>query len=166
MKARDLLHRDPTFTALIQCWADEKQCPLGLADYLLEVGLGGQAEGARWAATKGKRAGTNFTPTDAKHPFPEELTEKESHYYWFVPRYESGMDCWHNELPEYLIPDEDSRDLWYYSDANSLPLLESLCVPLDLWADYFNRVKETPDGTGSDRAGEQHRGVRGAAAGL
>lgn len=52
MTAATLYDTDADFRALIQCWIDNRHCPLPLADYLRESDLEGQAEAAEWAALK------------------------------------------------------------------------------------------------------------------
>jgi hypothetical protein len=48
--AAELFDTDADFRALLQCWIDNRRCPLPMADYLRERGLEGQAEAAEWAA--------------------------------------------------------------------------------------------------------------------
>ena len=43
---------DPTLLALLKVWEVERRAPLVLVDYLLDLGLEGAAEGARWASVE------------------------------------------------------------------------------------------------------------------
>lgn len=54
MTAAELL-TDPDFIAFCGCWEADGRCPLGLADWLRDKGLEGQAGAAEWAATEPDR---------------------------------------------------------------------------------------------------------------
>lgn len=48
--AKELYETDPGFRGFLACWDEDRRCPLELVDYLLDRGMGAQAECARWAA--------------------------------------------------------------------------------------------------------------------
>jgi hypothetical protein len=78
--ARELYERDATFRAGIAAWVADQRCDVKLVDLLLEHGLTGQADCARWAATEPDRTFALDRDRGIKcGPFP---AQHAGHFYW------------------------------------------------------------------------------------
>lgn len=134
MTARELYDRDSTFKGLIDFWVQEKQPPAPLLDYLMEVGLDGQAEAVRWALSVEKRPG--YGPRSRELLVYPCLLSGGIGWVW---------DHWsgesHNSLPT-------SRHLYWVDKLSSDPYYSSFTSPtqailalLDGWADYLEEER-------------------------
>jgi len=91
MNCRDLLDTDPTFVAFLACWERDRRCPFPLVDYLLELGLEGQAEGARWASEC--QARPVFGDGRVKSgPFPFVNSERDTAFWGYGNRWSDGIN--------------------------------------------------------------------------
>lgn len=132
MTARQLLDTDPTFRSFLDCWVRDRRCPFPLVDYLLELGLEGQAEGARWAEEQPLRRLYNIDPVYEGRCFPAFATSSDS---WFWDQGGSTLDSTADELPAELMRAVDKQTGNKYYLFNSLEL--AFCGLLDGFADYL-----------------------------
>lgn len=87
MTVRDYL-TDPTLLALLRVWETEKRAPLPLVDRLLDLGLEGAAEGARWATEVKDRTvfGSEGMKADGLYPMvcSGSIRNSEPGYSWWI----------------------------------------------------------------------------------
>lgn len=151
MTALELLNRDSTFTGLLKAWEGDGRCPLSLVDYLLELGLDGQAEAARWAATEEDRAAYQYRFQSPGGPFPT-LTDDQTYFFWY---YNTDANT-REELP----PMKNRVRLWEHikqlngGEPYFVSVLQAFCGLLDGWANYLqekNSEEEKEEvGSGAD----------------
>jgi hypothetical protein len=129
-KARQLMDCDANFRAMIEVWKEQKQCPLPIADLLLEYGLVSQSEAALWAATTEKRS--QYDSAAPEHPYPIVYGYMMKTYYrWGASQ--GDDDCFymaHHAPSRRLSP---SEDMGFLSNRLSPTLTDALIDLLDYW---------------------------------
>jgi hypothetical protein len=125
--ARELYDRDDTFRAGIAAWVEEKRCDLRLVDLLMEHGLTGPADAARWAATEPDRRLLEQADPAACGPFPSCY---QGTFYWYDCESTLGepRDC--HDVPRRFF----GRQVNYLTDkfstaADALLFLLDNCRP-------------------------------------
>lgn len=134
MTAAALYETDSDFRALIQCWIDNRRCPLPMADYLRERGLEGQAEAAEWAFWDSK------TADDKGFAFPR--TGMRNVWWCYTQTYMGKYYNPDNGIPEELQNEEEKRanDCLRYFPT----LTQALLWLLDRWAEVKAAGVELP----------------------
>lgn len=117
MTAAALYETDSDFRALIQCWIDNRRCPLPMADYLRERGLEGQAEAAEWAAWEPDRR--EYALETFSGIFP-------THRYWF----HSDVGKFADSPPEEILSEADRY-------TEKMDFSDCLLWLLDRWAEVL-----------------------------
>lgn len=121
----------PSFLAFCRQWQHDGRCPLPFVDWLIEMGLDGQAEGARWCCVQPDRKGSCESEGDSIGGIRPFLYDKTM-YVWNFTSSKNRKCFYRSDVSQELweaMPDSIRK---YVKGWRTFP--EAIAAFLDAWA--------------------------------